>query len=326
MRLLSITAYVFLIAVKAFGITAAEHLEIEMRAQSEGWVYGAEHPDYATGYKKSRRHPFSYESLTDIDVDVPEELDYRPQSSSIRDQKSCGSCWAFSITAMLRDVLMIKGLGDPQALSEQYLVDCASDMYGCNGGMPSAAKWITVPYGSPSEAEYPYTARNGRCKSGTTIKGQALEWHYVGQEGRKPTSDEIMKALVLYGPLSVTVAADNAFAGYRSGVFHGNSRQTNHMIDINGYSKKGGYFIVRNSWNTGWGMNGWGYMAYGANSLGAETILVKVKEAPPVPVIREFGMDGKNLEIKVTLKPKNKKKVDDAKKIVQPFMNDLEKR
>lgn len=141
-----------------------------------------------------------------------------------------------------------------------------------------------------------------------------------------PQPEEIMKALVLYGPVSVTIAADGALGGYREGVFHGRSRSINHMVDINGYSKKGGYWIMRNSWGTRWGMQGWAYVAFGANSIGTDTIFVKVKEAPPVPVIREFSVAAKNLTIKVTLKPENRGKVEDHKMTLQPFLNDLDRR
>lgn len=301
--------------------------EIKLRAAREGWVYTDEHPDYAKGLIRplqGQRKEFTYESLKDVDLVIPDDYDLRPKISPIRDQGPCGSCWAFSIIAMVVDALMVQG--KPYlALSEQYLVDCAKDMYGCNGGMPEAAKWVTVPYGAPSSASYPYTARNGRCQN-KPIAGKALEWHYIGQEGRSPTVDEIKKAIFMYGPSSVTVAADNAFAGYRSGVFHGNSNDINHMTNIVGWNKAGGYWIMRNSWNTRWGMEGWMYIAYGANSIAEDAIFVKVEEVPPMPVTREFGMESKNLSIKVTLKPENKADLANAKSIMQTYLNVLDRR
>lgn len=319
-------ALIFLLfSINAYAI----HPLVEI-AKKQGWVYNEAHPDYATGYKfdPTYKHTFTYESLKHVDIEIPDEYDLTDKLSPIRNQGSCGSCWAFSITAMLRDALIIRGLKDPGALSEQYLVDCARDMYGCGGGMPEAAAWIITPKGAPLLSEYPYTARNGRCQT-KPIAGSALEWHYIGQQGRIPDVSEIQKAILLYGEVSTTVAVDNAFAGYSGGVFHGNYKGINHMTDIVGWSKKGGYWRMRNSWGTGWGINGWGNIAYGANAIGTDAIFVKVVEippAPPVPVIREFGLESTNLHIKVTLSPDNKQKLEDAKKLIQTFLDNLDKK
>lgn len=311
-------------------MTAIEHQEMHMRAQAEGWVYNAKHPEYKTGLTKGhraegKRGDHTYVEVSKLDVEIPDEFDPRPNLGPIRNQGNCGSCWAFSITAALRDALMVKGLKDPGALSEQYLVDCASDMYGCNGGMPEAAKWVVNPHGSPSATDYPYQARNGRCQS-KPIAGQGIEWHYVGQSGRIPNPDDIKKAITLYSSASVTIAADNALSGYRSGVFHGNSRSINHMVDIVGWSKAGGYWIMRNSWGESWGMNGWMYIAYGANSIGTDTIVISVTNKPPVPVVREFEIDGLSVEVVVTLDPDSKITLESAKALIQSNVTDLDGR
>ena len=56
MRVICILLANLYLSVNAFaGLTAAQHLQIEMRAQREGWVYDSHHPDYATGLLKIGR-------------------------------------------------------------------------------------------------------------------------------------------------------------------------------------------------------------------------------------------------------------------------------
>jgi predicted secreted protein len=51
----------------------------------------------------------------------------------VKNQGSCGSCWAFAAVAVLEANIKIID-GDDVDLAEQYLVSCATDQSGCNGG------------------------------------------------------------------------------------------------------------------------------------------------------------------------------------------------
>lgn len=35
----------------------------------------------------------------------------------------------------------------------------------------------------------------------------------------------------------------------------------NHAIQIVGYNATGNYYIIKNSWGTGWGVNGFGFVS-----------------------------------------------------------------
>ncbi|EAX92010.1 Clan CA, family C1, cathepsin F-like cysteine peptidase [Trichomonas vaginalis G3] len=78
--------------------------------------------------------------LETIVGDIPDEIDYRTKGAvnEIKDQKHCGSCWAFGSCAAMESSWFLKH-GTLYSLSEQCLVDCCHDCLGCHGCLPSLA-------------------------------------------------------------------------------------------------------------------------------------------------------------------------------------------
>ncbi|MBD3335250.1 MAG: DUF333 domain-containing protein, partial [Candidatus Eisenbacteria bacterium] len=74
-------------------------------------------------------------SYVPSDRDLPEAYNWCDLGgcTSIKNQGGCGSCWAFGTMAALECNILIKD-GVEEDLSEQWLVSCNSDGWGCGGG------------------------------------------------------------------------------------------------------------------------------------------------------------------------------------------------
>ena len=160
------------------------------------------------------------------------------------------------------------------SLSEQQLVDCSTVNYGCNGGWPEEGFDYFMTSKSMSEASYPYTAMDGTCKyNSSATTGVYSSGNYVAITSNNTSA---MKSGVAIKPLSVYIEADAAvFQSYKSGIFTSTScgTATNHATNIVGWGTDptyGDYWIMRNSWGTGWGESGYMRMqvAVGAGLCG----------------------------------------------------------
>ncbi len=182
------------------------------------------------------------------------DVDWTTQGkvSKVKNQASCGSCWAFSATGVLESYSLFKG--QSVDLSEQQLVDCSRPQgnQGCNGGWPSNALKYVQANGITSQSAYPYVGRDQACKTqGGSFKigGQTS---YGGCSG--------LSSGINSHPISVTVDATN-WSRYSSGVFSNCAASINHAVLLVGVV--GGNWKIKNSWGTGWGEQGFIRLAAG---------------------------------------------------------------
>merc|ERR1719158_2823900 len=140
-------------------------------------------------------------------------------------------------------------------MSEQQLVDCSKVNAGCNGGNMDTGIQFEEGVNVATESSYPYTARDGSCKS----SGYSTAIPRGGVSGYKSVgaSTSSLKSAINVGPVSVAIEADqNAFQGYTGGVItSGCGTSLDHGVTAVGYTSS--YFIVKNSWGTSWGMGGY---------------------------------------------------------------------
>jgi len=191
---------------------------------------------------------------------LPDQVDWRDKGAvtPVKDQGQCGSCWTFSATGAIEGFYAINQ-GKLLSFSEQQIVDCDTEEdEGCNGGWHYLAIEYAGNNGLELETDYPYTARDGKCKYDSskavkTNKGYA----YVTAN----STDNLKAALANIGPVSVAIEADQSiFQFYSKGVISaGCGADLDHAVLTVGYTKVGilEAFIVKNSWGTSWGDKGY---------------------------------------------------------------------
>jgi C1A family cysteine protease len=191
----------------------------------------------------------------------------------IANQGNCGSCWAFGTTAVLNWAYAIKNHKKID-LAEQEILSC-SRSGSCRGGFFAHQYQLN---GQSLEEEFPYTARDLRCKSNLKRETKIVRWGYVGDQKRNPAIEEIKSAIYTYGPVGVTVSANGAMQGYKGGKFKGCTKvSTNHIVHLVGWDDKEGVWYLGNSWGAKWGENGYMRIPFNCSRVGEITSFVEIK-------------------------------------------------
>lgn len=78
--------------------------------------------------------------INDLNDDMPSNLDWREKGAvtAVKYQGHCGCCWAFSAVGALEGAYQI-ATRQKVELSEQELLDCTTNNYGCGGGLMTNA-------------------------------------------------------------------------------------------------------------------------------------------------------------------------------------------
>ncbi|XKL62020.1 hypothetical protein PGB90_001853 [Kerria lacca] len=211
--------------------------------------------------------------------------------SKIRDQGSCGSCWAIAVASTITDRICIHSKGNIKTyISEEDLLACCTECgSGCNGGNPVKAWKYWKKYGIVTGSDYgsnkgckPYSvapcihsdSRNcsdyvptPTCVLTCKSHYQKNYWNdlYYGYLIYSIVSDEtqIMTEVMYNGPVQTHMTLYEDFLRYNSGIYSP-SRYTKkiseHSVKIIGWgtdtTTNTDYWIVVNSFNRNWGENG----------------------------------------------------------------------
>jgi C1A family cysteine protease len=192
---------------------------------------------------------------------------------------SCNAGYAFAPAAALEAYLKWK-TGKTFDISEQDIIDCSYRKFmrnahngGCAGGWPTATfEYFNVKDFVPEDM-YPYTSgstqRHGVCRIPNPINNY-VRGKLLIKNVRAINENEIAQLLVSKGPLVVAIATDGAFKYLGNGVFDVDQAidlQPNHAVLLVAYGTQDGkdYWVIKNSWGTGWATQGYGKIRRGRN-------------------------------------------------------------
>jgi C1A family cysteine protease len=227
-------------------------------------------------------------------VTLPSSFDWRSRGyvTSVKNQGGCGSCWAFATIGSYEGAIAVQ-FGSTNNLSEQYLLDCNTKGYSCSGGWWD---FDDMRNGTPKLSCYPYTAVKAACKQTCPKFYPVSTWYYVGSSHGVPNVDDIKNAIYDHGPVAVAVYVDSHFQHYTGGIFDACTPGTvNHGVVLTGWDDAGGYWILKNSWGTGWGENGYMRIRYNCSSVGyASAYAVPKTDSIPKFKIIEAVNDSNN--------------------------------
>jgi len=209
------------------------------------------------------------------------DVDGQDFTTPVRSQGSCGSCWAFAAVGAMESKLEITA-GDPNwnpDASEQHLL-CDGSGGSCKGGWEYEALRYLQTTGVVSEAELPYRAADTSPDWPLAPGWEDRVFRITGYTNWLPAATAQLKvALQIHGPLvSAMNTGEDWYWPFGTGAGPAPDGDTvgvmeplggiNHAVAVVGYQDdaelpEGGYWIVKNSWGSGWGDGGYGYVLYG---------------------------------------------------------------
>jgi len=188
-------------------------------------------------------------------------------TTPIKDQGSCGSCYAFAPYASWESCYKIESNSPdlPIDLSEQYMVSCGSQgwghglIHGCIGGALEGAYYFMDEHGAIPESCFPYSSGGGSwppcdnknmCSNWPDLKTEIDWWGYVQQ-----SQSTLKNAIIEKGPIVAGIYVYEDFFDYSGGIYKHTYGEYDsmHLLTVVGYNDDPGYWICKNSWGEDWG-------------------------------------------------------------------------
>ena len=207
----------------------------------------------------------------------------------VKNQKACGSCWAFSGLGVYEAVYKIMH-GKELDLSEQYVVDClegitpagvTADCGSCIGGGNTPFMFRSmVTSGVALESQVPYLGQNSFCsKKNADMPYRIKQYGYISYN--PPSVKDIKEAICKYGPVFSSLKVTQLFMAYGGGIYDetvpvSSPMDTNHAIVIVGWDDSKNAWLMRNSWSEQWGEDGYVWVQYGCANIGNNVAWIRL--------------------------------------------------
>ena len=219
---------------------------------------------------------------------IPPQFDSREEwpmcnIKAIRNQGSCGSCWAFGAAEAFSDRYCIaKNASTPVVFSPGYMVSCYTNLFGCDGGYVDIVHEDMRDNGTVLESCMPYHGSSECVTDVCADKKTPAEFYRMREvhDVFVPFNTElnvraIQTEIMTYGPVETAFWVFGDFMHYGGGIYTrtpGTALGGGHAVKIIGWGEENGvpYWTVANSWGDDWGENGFFRIRRGTNECGIE--------------------------------------------------------
>lgn len=204
---------------------------------------------------------------------LPARFDWRDADglTAIRNQGSCGACWAFAACGSMEAWLKIQE-SEVRDFSENHIKNSHGFIPGpCAGGNNTMATAYLARWSGPlNESDDPYNPTVVTLPAAGAQVQKYLRFAPVYTSTSENRS-QMQAAIMQQGPLSSSMYwNDLYFNAAANTYYYGGSNTVDHGVVVIGWddaklvpgAPNPGVWICRNSWGPAWGENGYFYVSY----------------------------------------------------------------
>jgi len=234
-----------------------------------------------------------------LSATIPQDFDWLASGfvSPVKDQQSCGSCYAFAANGMFEARARVQTNNQWQPLfSEQDVVTCTDYAQGCSGGFPYLISKYGQDFGVVEEScGASYTAGDDECATDSgCFRHRVSDYGYVGDFYGGCTEYAMRQEIFENGPVAVSLNAaglglytpGTVWIQPTAGLSYDPFEYTTHVVTITGWGWQDGlpFWNVKNSWGESFGNDGYFKIIRGIDNANIESLVAKCTMVPPVNV------------------------------------------
>jgi C1A family cysteine protease len=277
-------------------------LEAEGERRWQQWLI--QNPNAGEREKTEAAVKIRFQGLAAAQLPKFDWRDYGIGGAAEDQGNDCAVCWAFAAVDAMQSSRQLFALRSQRndlniALrpSVRQLMSCiepkAKDMCG--------ERWLgdvltyLVDKGLPLGGSRKFNKERAVWECEAKTYDKALTWDFVSAKPDTiPPTDELKRALVVYGLVLTTIKSDNCLILYGDGVFDEEATEGGrHYVLIVGWDDEKGAWLIKNSYGAEWGRAGFAWVKYGSNQIGRLSAVVVADPKEEERLSKEFGQEKK---------------------------------